>query len=77
MTVIINECQIEGNINFLFYYYYFMCRYEMIAKLVPDDYQKQLSHIRKMEARKARKKKIGDEDDDDSEPSFKNKTSEE
>lgn len=49
----------------------------MIAKLVPDDYQKQLSHIRKMEARKARKKKIGDEDDDDSEPSFKNKASEE
>lgn len=47
----------------------------MIAKLVPEDYQKQLSHIRKMEARKARKKKIGDEDDD-SEPSIKNKASE-
>ena len=47
----------------------------MISKLVPEDYQKQISHIRKMEARKARKKKV-DVEDDDLEPSSKNKTSE-
>lgn len=49
--------------------------YEMIAKLVPEDYQKQISHIRKMEARKSRKKDIDIEDEDEEEPSVK-KTSE-
>ncbi|XP_035210355.1 RRP12-like protein, partial [Stegodyphus dumicola] len=38
--------------------------YEMISKMVPDTYQKLLTNIRKMEARKQRKKGFSDEHDD-------------
>ncbi|GFS59549.1 RRP12-like protein [Nephila pilipes] len=38
--------------------------YEMISKMMPENYQKQLTNIRKVEARKQRRKNMNNEDSD-------------